>query len=229
MPPVACRDTWKPWGRRPIGGFVQAINPFAILGVDEAARVTRSRTLAGASSGVAAAVEFTVADRRAGKPWSARPAKSRRFRPNTEAPRWRAMTRSLSGQRNEAASIGAKVTTIGQLLADTTTARGGTHTTHPRAWHVSSDAVYCEFGRQDPKGVAGRCSRTVSSTSSGTARIGWSSSSRRTRRRSAPGERPCCVRVLSRSGGTGVPRSSCRCTCQRWRTLCPSSERPARR
>lgn len=45
------------------------------------------------------------------------------------------------------------VMTIEQLLADTT-ALGHGHTTHPRGWHVSSDAVVCEFGREDPKSAA---------------------------------------------------------------------------
>ena len=43
--------------------------------------------------------------------------------------------------------------TIDQLLAEATMLGRG-HTTHPRQWHVTSDAVICEFGRQDPKAAA---------------------------------------------------------------------------
>jgi hypothetical protein len=47
------------------------------------------------------------------------------------------------------------VTTIEQLLADTMMLGHG-HTTHPRGWHLSSDSVICDFGREDAQGSAGQ-------------------------------------------------------------------------
>lgn len=45
------------------------------------------------------------------------------------------------------------MTSTDELLAGATHVSKG-HTTHPRGWHLSSDAVICDFGRQDRTGVA---------------------------------------------------------------------------